>query len=398
MSAPTEGYGPLDGDEQPRYAAILNRCFGQSGRVEESERWAAKIPLEDHRTLREDGEPIACLSLLPMGQWFGGRSVSTAGVAGVGVDLEHRGRGHARTLMASFLAEARERGFALSSLYASTFTLYRAVGYERAGSRGIATVRPTELMLGRTGRSALTVRGLTADDREAVRACRSAWCRHDAGQFDRGEYLWGRSEVPRDQSAHGVVFEGQGGLEGYARWVQSEAQGRGAFDINVNDYVALTPAAVRAMLDLFTDQRSLVGRINWAASPRDPLLAALPERQFELVVHDQWMVRVLDVQVALEGRGWPAGVEMELELEVDDELLVANSGRYRLQIADGRAVVEEGGAGRIRTGARGLAPLFSGHLGPHALARLGWIEGADADLERAATAFAGPEPWATDMF
>ena len=48
------------------------------------------------------------------------------------------------------------------------------------------------------------------------------------------------------------------------------------------------------------------------------------------------MLRIVDVAAALEARGYPAGLEAQLELEVEDELLAWNHGRLRLSVADGR--------------------------------------------------------------
>jgi predicted acetyltransferase len=47
---------------------------------------------------------------------------------------------------------------------------------------------------------------------------------------------------------------------------------------------------------------------------------------------------------------------------------------------------------------RALAPLFTGHLTPYALATAGQLEGAEDDLATAAAIFAAPAPWMADFF
>src|ERR1700752_1997217 len=110
------------------------------------------------------------------------------------------------------------------------------------------------------------------------------------------------------------------------------------------------------------------------------------------------MIRVVDVHRALEERGYPAGLETELHLVVKDELIAANDDKFVVRIAGGRAEVRRGGEGRITTGIRGLAPIWSGFLTPLMAKRCGLLDGPDDDLARAAAAFAGPAPWMPDMF
>ncbi len=62
------------------------------------------------RLLREGGTDVACALRVPMGQFFGGRSVAMMGVAGVAVAPEARGRGLATRVMQEVLREAREEG------------------------------------------------------------------------------------------------------------------------------------------------------------------------------------------------------------------------------------------------------------------------------------------------
>src|SRR6185295_16930186 len=75
------------------------------------------------------------LVLIPMGQWFGGKRVPMTGIAAVAVEPFARGKGAAKRLLVSMLQELQGKGVALSTLYPATQVLYRAVGYEQAGSR-----------------------------------------------------------------------------------------------------------------------------------------------------------------------------------------------------------------------------------------------------------------------
>ena len=111
-----------------------------------------------------------------------------------------------------------------------------------------------------------------------------------------------------------------------------------------------------------------------------------------------WMLRIVDVKGALEARGYPRGARGEVHFEVTDTLLPHNNGRWVLQVAEGNGTVTAGGNGDIRLDIRGLAPLYSSFLSPHALRSTGFIECGDAALEAATTIFAGPEPWMPEIF
>jgi GNAT superfamily N-acetyltransferase len=97
--------------------------------------WLEKAGWDQVRVVRGAKGPAAACLLIPMGQWVGGRAVPTVGIAGVGSRPDQRGQGSAKALMQAVLNEARGQGVALSTLYPATDSVYRRVGYERAGTR-----------------------------------------------------------------------------------------------------------------------------------------------------------------------------------------------------------------------------------------------------------------------
>ena len=97
-------------------------------------------------------------------------------------------------------------------------------------------------------------------------------------------------------------------------------------------------------------------------------------------------------------RGYPAGLNAELHLDIRDDILPSNEGRLVLEIAGGRGEVRPGGEGRIRLDVRDLAALYSGFMSPAELRTLGTLDAPDADLALAGAVFASPRPWMADMF
>ena len=61
------------------------------------------------RVLREGDEPVASLALVPMGQWFGGRSVPMTGISSVAVRPDRWRTGCATRLMRATLEEKTSR-------------------------------------------------------------------------------------------------------------------------------------------------------------------------------------------------------------------------------------------------------------------------------------------------
>ncbi|CAM4364890.1 hypothetical protein COSO111634_37995 [Corallococcus soli] len=291
----------------------------------------------------------------------------------------------------------RDEGAPLSVLFPATQPLYRRVGYEQAGARYEIRVDASSLEL---GERSLTLRPMRPSDEAAVDACYRRFAAQRQGWLDRGDYIWRRVRTPRHDTAHGFVVEGDSGLEGFVYLIRSLAP-QGAVPkqlLKLNDLVATTPAAARRLLRFIGDHRSLAQDVVWYGGADEPLLALLREQTYQVKLSMHWMTRLLDVPKALEARGWPQGLSGALHLDVADDVLPQNQGRFVLEVEGGAARVRPGGEGRMRLHVRALAPLFTGFLTPRALQLAGMLDADDASLDVAAALFAGPAPSLRDMF
>jgi predicted acetyltransferase len=113
----------------------------------------------------------------------------------------------------------------------------------------------------------------------------------------------------------------------------------------------------------------------------------------------RWMLRLLDVRVALEERGYPP-ISGDVVLAVEDGLFPQNRGPWRVKVSEGVASVEPvdiGVAGHVHAISIGtLSSLYSGFLSARDAATLGLIE---REHEQAlARLFDGPAPWMHDFF
>jgi predicted acetyltransferase len=268
------------------------------------------------------------------------------------------------------------------------------VGFEVAGCRHEVRVPGAALNF---RERALSLRPITPSDAQAVHVAYAQHARGRQGMLDRSDYIWNRVAHPRGETAYGYLVEEAGRVEGYL-YLTRRRQADITQELALTDLVALTPRAARRLLSFLGDHRSLARDVLWHGSPQDPLLMLFDEQAYRVKLLFHWMLRVLDVTGALGARGYPAGLKGSLHLEVEDALLPHNSGRFLLEVEEGRARVRAGGEGRLHLDVRALAPLYSGHLAPHALQALGMLDGDEASLALAAALFAGPAPGMPDMF
>jgi predicted acetyltransferase len=392
--APKYDYGPVSGDgELDSLASLTAASFAIS--LELARPWIASN-VAHARVIRRSGSVVGGLLFLPMGQFFGGQRVSMTGVAGVGVAPAERGQGTATRLMHEAVRELKQSGSALSVLFPATVPLYRRAGYEIAG--GLYRICLTARGLGVAERS-LTMRPIERTDTRAIERIYRKQAVQRAGWLDRSPYIWSRvQQSPKGGSTYGFLVEGERGPEGYVFYRHEPVGTQTGFHLWLTDLAASTGAAARRLLAFLADHGAQARNVTWYSGVDDPFLAHLPERGHEIALHEPWMLRLVDVARALTERGYPQHVELRLELDVGDDLVPENRGRFRVDIAGGVAEVKRGGRGLLALDGRALAALYTGHASPQQLALAGRLTGPDNALTRAAVAFAGPPPSLPDFF
>jgi predicted acetyltransferase len=267
-----------------------------------------------------------------------------AGVTAVSVLPTHRRRGILRSLMSRQIADIAARGEEpIAALWASETPLYGRYGYGRASSNA-------SFRFGR-GEGALSALapvdpGLTlrlAEPGEAAADLAKVYDTVLSGQpgfFTRDEDWWERVlDDPADERRGAsplrcVLATGDDGVRGYslyrstARWEEGTVLPDGAID--VWELIAADPAASAALWrDLLS--RDLVTSVTADLRPADdPLLYQLHDlRRARVRVVDNLWVRIIDLPGALARRAYSSPVDVVLD--VTDELLPANAGRWRLR-------------------------------------------------------------------
>jgi predicted acetyltransferase len=387
-------YGPPESSQVQEQTALLSHAFAVAPtELEKSLKWAG---YDNLRVVRERGEVVGCLTLVRMGQFFGGRSVPMVGIAGVAVRPDASRRGVATALMHECMRELAREGVALSSLYASTQALYRKADYEPAGSRFVANLQPIQIEI---ASRELELRRVTDADRPAIESFYAARAAERPGHLDRGLYIWNRVLLERfGLATHGVLVVDGDRIEGYVLYRKNA--GEPPFNqIQITDMQASTSRAYRRLWTFLRDiSTSVVSEIVHYTAPSDPAYLIHPHAHFRMKLTDNWMLRVVDARAALCSRGYAPHLDTELHLDLRDDIVPANAGRWVLRVRDGAAIVDAGGNGSLRLDARALAALYSGFVTPRDLVRLDRLDGDTTSLDSAAAIFSGPTPWMPDMF
>ncbi|HYK68688.1 MAG TPA: GNAT family N-acetyltransferase [Streptosporangiaceae bacterium] len=329
-----------------------------------------------------------------MQQWWHGRPMPMAGVGGVKVAPEERGRGIGTAMMARLLRDVADRGYPVSALYPATAPLYRSFGWEIAGGKYqtvvpvrslAALIGPDESVAAVAGHgpahAAPVLRRATPDEGAAVVAVKGL-------VHDRLRHCGPNTREPwelRDWLADPEHFAylADDGFLSY-RWA------RQADEIDVEELIAASAATARALWQVLASHATMVTKIRACLAPDDPVHVLSREPDAELHRTEAWMLRVVDAAAAVAARGYPASVSVSVPIDLADPVLPVNAGRWRLEVADGKGSLQraDGGtaAAALRLGARGFAALFAGSaVGTLRLAGLadGGDPAADDALEAA---------------
>lgn len=382
---------PTDNSELLQLGRILAQCFNAVPTDEPT--YLSRIGIENVRLLRHSSEIIGGLGILPMGQWYNSARVSMAGIAAVAIAPEFRGKGAAIALMQNTIRELQTQGIAISALYPATQALYRKAGYEQAGT----------LCWWEVATQSIQIRDYTLP-MQAVPLVEGEFASLyqqqaplNNGNLDRPSTIWStKLNAPKDTVLYAYKIGSADQPEGYIIYHTQEKDNE--TEILVKDWVLLTPAAVRRFWTFLADHRSQIETIVWSSSPVDSLSLFFPEQTAKRRSLNRWMVRILNVPQALEQRQYPNTLQAELHLEIQDELLPSNQGKWILEVANGQGKVTPGGRGDLQLDIRNLAPLYTSLFSAQQLQQCDRLSGTPAAIALTSQIFNSPLPWMSDFF
>ncbi len=406
---------PITMSELPQFMRVADHAFNSNWPSEQFIEWERKV-FEPERSLAAfDGEEIIGTARIMSFDLIvpGGGEVGAAGVTSVSVLPSHRRRGVLSLLMDTQLRDVAAGTEPVAALYASESVIYGRYGYGVAtGSLSYDIKRGEGLLKTPANPPRLRI----VDPKSAVDTLKQV---HDTvratspGMMSRNQAYWevvlADPEFAREGNSptNCVVAEDDSGPRGYALYSAKPdwgSDGLPAHVLNVRELLGIDNDAV---VTLWTDMlsRDLVATIKaWSRPVDDPLLHQLSDpRRTRASYRDGLWIRLIDLPTALTQRRYSC--EVDLVIDVIDERLNANSGRWRLEAGglgdDSKPVCE-------RTTAEPdlvlpIAALGAGYLGGTrlgALATAGQITelrpGAVAALS--AAMWWDPAPWAPTSF
>jgi predicted acetyltransferase len=349
-----------------------------------------------------------------------GGIAAAGGVTFVSVLPTYRRRGILSAMMRHQLADIAARGEAIAALYASEAGIYGRYGYGCASRqlrlairRGEGTLRPATAGAG-PGLGPVQLRAAEPTELRAELAkVYDSVVPRRPGMIARDERWWQAvlddpEFVRRGMSPQKCLLAADAsGPRGYALYRTKpdwDEDGLPYGGLSVRELIATDAAATAALwADLLT--RDLIGEVVARNRPvDDPLLDLLADRRrARAYLADGLWVRLIDVGAALGQRRYAS--EADIVIDVTDELLPANAGRWRLQCA---GPAGGGVASCERTTAAAdvvlpVAALGAGYLGGTrlgALAAAGLVsERKDGALARLSAAmYSDPAPWCPSTF
>lgn len=326
----------------------------------------------------------------------GGALLPMAMVTAVGVRADHTRRGVLTALMRAQLTGIPEP---MASLRASEAPIYGRFGYGVATRGRTVVVDRRRAVAGPGVPSTGAIRLLSFS--EALPLLPSLYRRIGAGRpgwIGRPDAWWHLNGIMlRELDKHAVVavHSGPDGDDGFALYFVERQDGKRA--MSIEDLVAGTPEAWAGLwryllsVDLVVEIRSELRPVD------EPLELLFTDRRVVRTdgVDDETWLRLVDVPTALAARTF-AG-DGSVVIEVRDDLLPANSGRYRIGDGPARPVDEPA---ELAVGVDALAMLYLGDVAPSALAATGRLTVVKSDALRVADRlFATPgSPWCGTFF
>ena len=374
--------------ELDRLGEIDCQCFGSL--LSKWQPYRDRIGRENFRVITSQNRVVGGLAIYNMGQWFGGKTVPMAGIAAVGVAPEYRGQGVANRLLKQTIRELHSQQIPISSLYPATQVPYRQVGYEQGGSLSQWKLPTASLQL---KERTLVMNPIEDLEQHIFEDIYRQQARLNNGNLDRNQAIWQTVlKSSEKEKLYAYLIGSISQPEGYVIFTQQQEQ------ICIRDWALLTATAAKRVWTFLGDHRSQIKEVTWWGSPVNPFLLLLPEQSGIVEKQENWMLRIIDLSMALEQRGYPPQLSAELHLKIEDDLLPANNGKFCLQVSQGKGKVERGGNGDFQLNIRHFASLYTGFLSPVRLKQLDYLQATPAALATASLIFSSDRPWMPDFF
>lgn len=318
--------------------------------------------LRDFHVGTLDDDIVCQAFLFRLRAYFGGARVKMGGIASVAVAAEARGRGAASGLMDHLHSLARRRGMPITMLYAFRQGFYTRLGYAPCSSRKRLVIDARAIPRSWNA----PVRRARGADRRLIERLHREVARTMTGVHERPKALWDLRLARPTR----IILVTDGGYLMFE--IRQEVHHTEAVAV-VDELVATTLDARRALLGALGRMRDQVSSIEYEVAENDPIELALIDPDGhrygdQEVEHDLGrlvggpLVRLTDVELGLTARGYHA----------DGAFTVALDDRHLgVQVKGGVAALGRPRGPELATGRATLGALLYGGLGLREAVRLG---------------------------
>jgi predicted acetyltransferase len=323
------------------------------------------------------------------GEWH-----PVGGVSAVASPPETRRQGHIARLLDDLHAELRERGTHFAALWPFKYEFYRRFGYAMSNKYAVTTLPPSELTAA-AGEPAGRFRPLEADDYEALDEVHREWV--DEGLAIRRTEGWWRHRAFEGWRKDPYVYgweDDDGDLRGYIFYVVEGERDEKL--MRVYEAAATDDEAHRQLLRFCRNHDSQVESVALHGPVDDYLLDLLDDpRAAEVEIKPGPMIRIVDVEGALESLASPSEVTGSVTVALEDPRYEWNEGAFELRAEGGRATCEPTDDDpQITTDVGTLTQVATGARSVSAVRRYGWLDAEDDGAAEALDALFPP----TDVF
>ncbi len=358
------------------------------------------------------GDLVACYRHLAFELFFAGERFPMAGVGGVAVAIEHRGKGLAQWMLTQALKDFRDQGCLLSMLYPFQHGFYRQLGWAWMGATQQYRVSSRHIC---SFAERVNIAAYQPSQEEALKALYDKVAIQHNGWLVREPWWWENFFKPKG-GREIYTYTEAGNLLGYVvlEFIQLEPEKK-QLAVVVREWVALTAAAYRGILGFLGSLRNQITTIVWNTYPNDPFPYLLKEQQrdpaltlpaFDFNYMHQlgllsggFMWRLVDARKAIAQRPIQPVAPFALTFHITDPVFGAE--QFTVECDDGvMQLISQPAATILKLSVDHLAQLFSGVRRSQQILWTGELEleGDAALLAQLDAAWSTQPPFCWDAF
>jgi predicted acetyltransferase len=394
-------YKPLADTDRERSIHIGAQAFVEN--PSDTREWLERQQVGELRGLYVDERLASQYMLIPMEVMTGTKKVAFGGIAGVATPPEERRQGYVGMMLREACTEMLERGMALSMLYPFKRSFYAQFGWATCLERKKYTGSP-EQFAGFRRKLHGRFEPVGTEAVPELNAIYEQALRGRFGPIVRTPYWWEQQVLTEGKNpAYTFIWRDEAGKGRAYISYRFQKSADGVTTMRCRDTVALDPEA-RSQLFGFIANHADQCRSVFFHAPADAPVNLLLADPLTVEI-EPWlmcMLRLLNVEQALNDYQFPKECSGQLRIAVQDDWIQTNNGVYELVIDSGtpecRRLPAETAAD-MTCDVRVLAQFYARYLRPRTAAAFGMIDVHNRDaLLLAEQLFSGLAPFQTDYF